>query len=48
LSLSGRAGLVINKKTGVAYREAGEKGFDAEVEEDVVTAEIWIKILDKN
>jgi hypothetical protein len=48
LSLSGRAGLVVGGKTGVAYRGTGEKGFDAEVEENVVAAGAWIKVLDKN
>ena len=40
--------MVVDKKTGVAYRGAGEKGFDAEVEEDVVAAGAWIKVLDKS
>jgi hypothetical protein len=48
LSLSGRAGLVVDKKTGVAYRGAEEKDFDAEVEKNIVITGAWIKILDKN
>jgi hypothetical protein len=40
--------LVVDGKTGVAYRGAGEKDFDAEIEKNVVTAKIWIKVLDKN
>jgi hypothetical protein len=32
----------------MACRRAGEKNFDAGVEKDVVTAEAWIKVLDKD
>ena len=32
----------------MAYRRADEKDFDAGVEEDVVAAEAWIKVLDKD
>jgi hypothetical protein len=48
LSLSGRAGLITGRKTGIACQKTDEKGFDTEAEKNIVITKTWLKILDKN